>query len=197
MALFFSLSPAVASELSVDTTDSLQAAIDSAKDGDVINLARGIYKESFNFKGKAITLRGSGKNTVLEGARFKPTITFNHNESNSSIIENLSFNRGLKTANVIIDKAAPTIQNCWFHKDKKNDATNAIYIFGTNSNNQSPVIAGNIFYKESGESLQTGSSSEIIKVQSSSPEINDNTFITNREKALSYIIPMNSLNEGV
>jgi parallel beta-helix repeat protein len=172
-------SQAYAAEISVSPGESIQTAINGASDGDTINLAAGVYKESFSFKGKAIMLHGSGKETILKGTNFKTAITFNEDETNDSIVENITFNRGLRAGSIIIDQAAPTIRQCWFYKNKSIGAGNSIFVFGTNSSNQSAVITNNVFYKNKTRSFKPGNIAHTVYVDDSSPTINNNTFVSN------------------
>ena len=49
---------------------TIQGAINVAVDGDTILVDPGTYKETINFLGKAITLRGSGgpSSTIIDGS---------------------------------------------------------------------------------------------------------------------------------
>ena len=176
---FITVTQVNAATISVGPGDSIQAAISSANNGDVISLAAGTYRESFSFNGKAITLQGSGKDTILRGSSFKSAIIFNQNEGHDSIVENMSFQRGLRAGAILIDGAAPTIRQCWFFKNKSIGAGSAIFVFGTNDSNQSAVIQNNVFYKNQTRSVKPGNIAHAVYVDDSSPTINNNTFISN------------------
>ena len=177
--VIFSAAPLQAIEIAVAAGESIQKAIDSANDGDVILLAGGIFKESFSFKGKAITLRGSGRDTFLKGTKFRPAITFNSDEGHNSIVEKITFTKGVRAGAIIIDQAAPTIRKCWFYKNRSIGSGSAIYVFGTDTSNESAIITNNVFYKNKTRSIKPGNIAHTIYVQDSSPTINNNTFIAN------------------
>ena len=71
--------PVKAEEFVVSPGESIQNAINFSANGDVIILEAGVFKESFSFNGKAITIRGSGKETILFGTKFRYAITVNNN----------------------------------------------------------------------------------------------------------------------
>lgn len=171
--------PVKAEEFIVSPGESIQNAINFSANGDVIILEAGIFKESFSFNGKAVTIRGSGKETVLVGTKFRAAITVNNNEGPNSIVENLTLTRGLRAGAIIIDQAAPTIRQCWFYNNQSIGAGSAIYIFGTNNNNESAIISNNVFYKNKTRSAKPGNIAHTIYVNDSSPTINNNTFIAN------------------
>jgi parallel beta-helix repeat protein len=168
-----------AAEISLSSEDSIQNAISSSSDGDIIVLAPGFYKQNFSFNGKAITLRGSGKETVIKGTDFTAAATFNQDEGNDSVIENMTFFKGLRAGSIIIDQAAPTIRGCWFYKNQSIGAGNSIFVFGKNSANESAVINNNVFYKNKTRSFKPGNIAHTIYVDDSSPTINNNTFLSN------------------
>jgi hypothetical protein len=61
---------------SVSSGESIQLAINQAQDGDVIEVAPGIYGESIDFQGKELTVRsvaGAG-NTVINGGGTGTTV---------------------------------------------------------------------------------------------------------------------------
>lgn len=178
------LTQANAATISVGPNDSIQTAINSSSNGDVLNIAAGIYKESFHFNGKAVTLRGSGKETVIKGSAFKAAITLNSNEGPDSVIENMTFFKGLRSGSIVIDQAAPTIQQCWFYKNKSIGTGNSIYIFGVNDNNESPIITNNVFYKNKTRSVKPGNIAHTVYINDSSPTVNNNTFISNDRSAV-------------
>lgn len=168
-----------AATISIGPGDSIQTAINSASNGDIVSLAAGIYKESFQTNGKAITIRGSGRDTVLKGSKFKAAITINANEGQDTIVENITFKKGLRAGAILIDQAAPTIRQCWFYANRAIGAASAINIFGTNDSNQSPIITNNVFYKNKTRSVKPGNIAHAVFVNDSSPTINNNNFISN------------------
>jgi hypothetical protein len=178
LLLIFSL-PVKAEEFIVSPGESIQNAINFSANGDVIVLEAGVFKESFSFNGKAITIRGSGKETILVGTKFRPAITIDENEGPNSIVENLTLTRGLRAGAITINQAAPIIRQCWFYNNQSIGAGSAIQVFGKNTNNESAIISNNVFYKNKTRSARPGNIAHTIFVNDSSPTINNNTFIAN------------------
>jgi photosystem II stability/assembly factor-like uncharacterized protein/5-hydroxyisourate hydrolase-like protein (transthyretin family) len=99
---------------------SIQAAIDTANDGDTILVAPGTYMENINFKGKAITVISSGGQdvTILDGNRTGSVATFANGEWNSSVLNGFTIQNGDPTISslyngggVYISNSSPTITN--------------------------------------------------------------------------------------
>lgn len=94
---------------------AIQAALDTATDGDTIIVGQGTYYENINFLGKAVTLRSMDPNdpavvagTVIDGSRpadpnIGSVVTFNYGEGNDSIIEGFTLNGGTGQTDPTID----------------------------------------------------------------------------------------------
>lgn len=184
---FFTLnSGAQAAEFTLSPNDSIQEAINNASNGDIINLSAGKFKESFELSGKAITIRGQGASTLLQGNRFKAAITINQDEGRDTIIENITFTKGLRAGAITIDKAAATIRKSYFYKNRSRGDGSAILIFETNSNGDSALITNNVFFRNKTRSFKPGNVAHTIRVIDASPEIINNSFIAN-DRAAVYI----------
>jgi len=119
--------PSRARVLEVTSTvpGSIQAAINAAQSGDVIQIAPGTYSEAINTLGKAMSLIGTGGSgaTILDGSSLPGSvITCNQNEKQDTIIEGFTFTGGRGTLNggqriggaIYCWHASPTIQECLF-----------------------------------------------------------------------------------
>jgi len=75
---------------------TIQAAIDAAKNSDVISVGSGTYRETINFKGKAISVqsRDGALNTVLDGGMAGSVVTFNSGEGPASILQGFTITNG-------------------------------------------------------------------------------------------------------
>lgn len=140
----------------VSEGESIQAAIDTAVEGDIVLVGRGTFSGSpvqLNFHGKAITLRaaqGPGI-TWLNGS-----FLFNSNETNQTVIDGFRMEKkypGTSPA-VQIEGASPTFINCIFINNQGSPG-GAVSIKGGK-----PVIDGCYFIgngaKETAHSDPTG-----------------------------------------
>ncbi|MCH2141154.1 MAG: hypothetical protein MK100_09000, partial [Phycisphaerales bacterium] len=108
---------------------SIQAAIDAADDGDVINLTDEVYEEGveIDMRGKAITLKGQhiGPNiayTKIKGDHTHRLIACRNGETSSTILQDIKFTGGIGEGDggggLIIQGSSPTINNCVFQNNK-------------------------------------------------------------------------------
>ena len=105
----------LADTLVVSPGESVQAAIDAAADGDVVQVAPGEYVGDLDFAGKAITVIGAGRFTVLRGTGTGPVVTFDDGEGPGSVLDSVLVTGGRATngGGVAIDGASPTIVRTW------------------------------------------------------------------------------------
>jgi hypothetical protein len=76
-------------------TNSIQAAIDSARAGDKVNVAAGTYNESLDFVGKDIVVHGQGASTIIDATGLDgPCVRFLSGESNQAILEYFTITGG-------------------------------------------------------------------------------------------------------
>lgn len=114
---------------STGPAESIQATIDSATHGDTIILLPGRYRQTLDFKGKAITLQSSDPadpeivaNTILEETDFQgetaygATIFFTSRERLDSVLAGVTIVGGTEVhsnqATIKVESASPTLRNC-------------------------------------------------------------------------------------
>jgi hypothetical protein len=96
---------------------TIQAGIDMSNTGDTLSVAPGTYSGPFDFKGKAITVSGSGPGVILDGGhRSGPVVSFSSDETRNSVLENVTVQNGNSgpqptAGGIYISKASPTILN--------------------------------------------------------------------------------------
>ena len=76
-----------------DHQPTIQAGIDSARNGDVVSVRPGTYEEQLNLKGKAIVLQGAGsRETVIDGRSLGSEapgalVQFDHGEGPETVLQ--------------------------------------------------------------------------------------------------------------
>ena len=106
---------------------SIQDAIVFSSSGDFINVFEGVYYESLNFLGKAITVRGANATTtIVDGSNnTKAVVTFDSGETRQSVLSTLTIRRGQGNfwvdptfgqqrcgGGIFCEQTSPTIQLC-------------------------------------------------------------------------------------
>ena len=108
---------------------SIESAIDAAVAGDIVWLAPGIYAETIDVHGKAITVRGGGPGVVIDGTTLNDSLLVaKSGEGFGTVIEGLVFRNGRVGSSLIlsptlrvgggayIENSSPTIRNCVFEQ---------------------------------------------------------------------------------
>jgi len=105
-------SPAAGVTLAVAPGESIQAAIDAAVDGDVVSVAAGTFVGEIDFDGKAITVLGSGPDSVLLGTGSGPVVPFASGETPASVLDSFTVTGGVaeRGGGIYVNAASPTIQ---------------------------------------------------------------------------------------
>ena len=108
---------------------TVTAAIQSALPGTTVWIAPGTYSEAIDPMGKAITIRGGGPGTVIDGTLLSTSIlTVKNGEGTGTVIEDLVFRNGRVGSSIVlaptfrggggayIENASPTIRRCVFEQ---------------------------------------------------------------------------------
>ena len=93
---------------------TIQAGINAASNGDVVQVAPGTYFENINFNGKAIKVVGTGgpATTTINGGAAGPVVTFSSGESAQAVLSGFTITNGFNGARQgggIVVEASPTI----------------------------------------------------------------------------------------
>ena len=123
---------------------TVQAAIDAATKGDVIEVAPGYYTvdQAIDTAGKAITVRGTtdssgGPATILDGQGSSQVLRCTSAEGPTTVLESLVIRGGFATqgGGMYCDGTSPTLVNCTF---TNNAATSGGAMYTTR--NSAPTI---------------------------------------------------------
>ena len=128
---------------------SIQDAIDSSTDGDVVEVWPGIYHEHINFYGQKITVTGKDPNdiniiysTVIDGDMSGNVVVFDSVEDGSSVLRGLTLTNGYNGVSCYY--SSPFIDKCVI---QNNDAG----ISGYNSN---AAVSGCIIMENHGTAIE-------------------------------------------
>ncbi len=159
---------------------TIQAAIDAAKNGDVVVVLPGTYRESIRFRGKAITVQSTDPDdrsvvdaTMIEGVDpgFS-IIVFGQGETAAATLAGFTVRGGLEYppccgGGIYVREASPTIRN----NHIVNHGGGAIYLVESAANIKDNVFEGNT-NSEPGGAI-------VVNSYMQAPLITGNTFRNN------------------
>jgi len=156
------------------TYSSIQTAIDSANDGDIVLVQDGTYVENISFNGKAVTLLSvhDAFRTVIDGNYNDVVVKFDSGEGSDSILNGFTIMNGKSEfcGGIYLKKSSPLLLNCII----KNNNSTSRNGGGIQCNEASPVImntivSGNGAVEDGGGiNLDNGSNPTIINCTISS-----------------------------
>jgi predicted outer membrane repeat protein len=131
---------------------TIQKGIDKADKGDLVKVKAGTYYETINFKGKAITLRGTDPNswlvvaaTIIDAKGSGNVVTFDSNEDGNSVLEGFTIRNGDR--GIYCKKTSPTIELCIITRNHSRRDGGGMYNLKA-----SPMVANCIFSRNSSAS---------------------------------------------
>lgn len=110
----------------VANSGGIQAAINSATNGDTILVLPGDYHDQVNFNGKAVLLQSTGGAAVtsINGSDLWTCVRFLNGEGPMSILDGFTLKNGLSAqgGGIRVVGASPTIRNCVIQSNRGADA---------------------------------------------------------------------------
>jgi hypothetical protein len=93
---------------------TIQAAIDAAVNGDVVQISPGSYEGPVDTRGKAITVRGIADAASVVVSGGASVVSCTSGETATTLVENLTISGGLGRigAGMRIESASPVVRNC-------------------------------------------------------------------------------------
>jgi len=166
-------SDVVAAVLPVAPGASIQAAIDAASDGDVVSVAAGTWVEDVDFRGKAITLLGTGPDSVLQGTGGGPVVTFASGEARASVIDSFTITGGVaeRGGGVLVDGASPTVLRNRIVANRARRQGSGVHLAASGAELRNNLIADNATV-----SLLTGDAHG-VEVEGGAPLLVNNTIV--------------------
>jgi hypothetical protein len=104
-------SSARSTTIPVAAGESIQAAINAAVDGDVVDVAAGTFDENIDFAGKAVHVVGADTASVIRGTGAGPVVTFAGAESADAVLDSFTITGGVaaRGGGIRIVGSSPTI----------------------------------------------------------------------------------------
>ena len=170
LALLAQASVSAAATLSVPPGASVQEAIDAAAPGDVVLLSAGTYTGDIDFVGKAITVAGTGPESVLQGSGTGSVVSFAAGEGAGSVLANLTITGGLadRGGGIYVAGASPTIVCTVIRGNRARLQGSGVYLEASSARLQNSLIVSN---------GTAGGDPHTVEIQAAEPTIVNNTIV--------------------
>jgi predicted outer membrane repeat protein len=115
-----------------DDFESIQAAINDADNGNIIQVAPGNYVENINFSGKNILLRGNPDNpeqVTINGDANESVVSFCNRETEAAIMSGFTITNGnsQQGGGIFCDNSNPSLSNLIISENRANESGGGIY----------------------------------------------------------------------
>lgn len=161
--------PVHAATIAVPPGQPIQAAIDAAQTGDVIQLAAGEYAGDLDFRGKAVAVVGVGPATVLRGSGGGPVVRFAGGEGVATVLDSVTVTGGVadRGGGLRIVDASPTITRTVIAGNRAAIAGSGVYLERSGAELYNNLIVYN---------ASAGGDPHAVEIQTASPTIVNNTI---------------------
>ncbi|MCE2929241.1 MAG: right-handed parallel beta-helix repeat-containing protein [Candidatus Caenarcaniphilales bacterium] len=164
----------------------LQAAINNGTTGDILQLSDGLYTGNINFSGKAVTVKGTGKKSIIKGDGNQATVIFNSGEKSTTLLDQVTVTGGVRGGGILIENSSPRITRCWITSNKSIGAGSGVYVFGEDRNGNSASFFNNVIARNITRSVFSDNLANAVHIENSSPTFVNNTIVNN-DRAGVYI----------
>jgi hypothetical protein len=131
---------------------TIQAAINTAQNGDKVIVGKGVYTDcgnhNINFKGKRIVLSSKygPQDTIIDCQDISRGFYFKNAETNDSVVDGFTIvnGRAKRGGAIYCHDSSPTISNCVISDNIASSCGGAIYCQGSGGEICAPVISNNI-----------------------------------------------------
>jgi hypothetical protein len=161
-----------AAVLPVPLGESIQAAIEQSAPGDVILLEAGFYTENIDFSGRAVTVKGLGPETILQGTGSGSVVTFSSGEGLDTVLDSVVVTGGSaeRGGGIYVADASPTVIRTVIFNNAARLQGSGIYL----TRSSAEVRNNAVLYNHTGEG-----DPHAIEVVDASPNIINNTILRN------------------
>ncbi len=161
--------------INVTPGGSIQAAIDSAANGDIVSVAAGTYQEEIDFLGKAIRVVGVGPDSVIQGNLTGSVVRFASGEGPQSVLDSFTITGGGSEfgGGIYISDSSPLIVRNVIAGNSASSRGSGVFI----QNSTAQIRNNLVIYNFGDAGLGVGGGDpHSIEISNASPSIINNTI---------------------
>ena len=139
---------------------TIQSAIDSAEDGDIIEVAEGTYRENISFNGKNVVVYAKdgplATSIISKENTNTSVVSFNQNESFGALLQGFTISNGkaLYGGGILIaNGASPSITNCTINNCSAELSGGGVAVMGNSTNPNISNVTINDNYATNGAGI--------------------------------------------
>ena len=171
LVLFNTISSSDAETFNLSDGASIQDSIDIAVDGDTILLEEGSYQGGIDFRGKAISIVGQGRDTVIFGTGDGEVVNFDNGEGFLTLLDQVRVTGGKQEGAIYIENSSPRVNRSWIINNRSLNEGSGIFVVNGSPSFFNNVIANN-------RRAKGGNDPHQVYIQNASPSLINNTIIS-------------------